>query len=192
MERVKRPPPLKVVLGEPDELVHNMTLRLDATNDIPWSLAATDDHNLTLRFCTTALIERRECQCPADVAALPEVTVGSTAARWGDVVCVKRSDVDAVDVQQVRAYICVYVCVARSRSDRSSASSPTFAALCAAAQPPGRSFWRVCAVSEYRGVWKSSAWHGARERERISHPASLYCVFTLRDVGVGGGSRSDG
>jgi hypothetical protein len=32
---------------------------------------------------------------------VPEVMVGTTAARWGDVVCVKPNDVDAVDVQQV-------------------------------------------------------------------------------------------
>ena len=55
-----------MVLGEADELVHTITLRLDSANDIPWSLAS-DDHSLSLRFCTEALIERRECQCPADI-----------------------------------------------------------------------------------------------------------------------------
>jgi hypothetical protein len=68
-----------VVLGEADELVHTITLRLDSANDIPWSLAS-DHHSLSLRFCTEALIERRECQCPADIAAVGAPACGCKGA----------------------------------------------------------------------------------------------------------------
>ena len=68
-----------MVLGEPDELVHTITLRLDSANDIPWSLAS-DHHSLSLRFCTEALIERRECQCPADIAAVGVPACGCKGA----------------------------------------------------------------------------------------------------------------
>ena len=68
-----------MVLGEADELVHTITLRLDSANDIPWSLAS-DHHSLSLRFCTEALIERRECQCPADIAAVGAPACGCKGA----------------------------------------------------------------------------------------------------------------